>query len=99
MPGTLGQPFTTTTILNLTAWEFQGGGTTMLMCFRPVVLTILTPNLGGHGHVSPWANALIAKANLRLQSRSQDAKEGEVKWSRAVLGHGQVQFGRSMETH
>ena len=77
---------------------------TLLMCFRPVVLNILTPNLGGHGHVSPWANALIAKANLRLQSRSQDAnsKEGEVKWSRAVLGHGQVvklQFGRSMETH
>ena len=30
-----------------------------------------------------------AKANLRLQSRGQDAKEGEVKRSRAVLGHGQ----------
>ena len=25
-----------------------------------------------------------------MQSRSQDDREGEVKWSRAVLGHGQA---------
>ena len=34
--------------------------------------------------------ARYGPANLGLQSRSQDAEEGEVKWSRAVLGHGQA---------
>ena len=45
----------------------------------------------GRGHVFPWANAFVGQGQSQFEApvRGQDAKEGEVKRSRAVLGHGQ----------
>ena len=72
----------------------QGGGTSIhfVIAFPTGGFDHLDrPLTPGQGHIFPWA--YVYKANLRLQSRSRDAKEGGEEMFSDTIKQSRLQFG------